>query len=631
MSQTAPPADTRESWMARIQGARDPAETERACRGAVEAFPTETSFHGRLADLLSEARRYDEAAAVLTSAMALCPKDPKHPVRMARIRTRQGQLLEAERFYLGALARAGARLDPSWRVELAGGLMRMRDFEAAVIQLEQAEDEPPARAMLRQAVQRRNTQRRAGITVDTVRQLAEAEDLLRRKRPAQAEPAFREALRRAPACIDAWTGLIGALSAQGRAEEAQAVTEDWAAAALAPAPVVRAATARPVSWRGLRFDPRTPLPLRRKEDVLTQVATPQALLQADNAYFVVDPGGAPIRHDPIIPLEPDGGPAFLVETRTAPSGVMALTSAALAGRGAVITAAGEVLADSLLLDRAFKFQGDIVGQRFQFEASAFADGACRIDHFEEPAFLMTGPTDQNYGDWFWNFGPRLHLYRAAGLNVPILVSADIGERYIQILEAMGVPRERLRFHDPQAVSIFPKLYVPSWPGADRLSPMADWYAAFEPAKIRTGRGPRERLFLSRRNIAKRALANEGEARDLFESRGFRVICPEELSIAETLQTFARPAFVAAPYGSAMRNLAFCHEKPVGLFLLPPDEEPFIRGSALWLAEAGVRFGYVIGKVLQANAHETSRRAPWAIDLGRVERALDRMLALFPDG
>ncbi len=208
----------------------------------------------------------------------------------------------------------------------------------------------------------------------------------------------------------------------------------------------------------------------------------------------------------------------------------------------------------------------------------------------------------------------------------MLVGRDARPQYLEMLEALGVPRERLVVHDPEGVSVFPRLYVPTWPALERHRPMAGRARVFERASVDSA-GGRPLLFLSRGNFPKRALVNEPEVRELFASRGFQVIRPEELAFRDMLALFSRPAVVAGPFGSAWRNVVFCREKPLGLLLHPRDEESFERGTAIFLAEAGVRFASVVGSPVPGHPQSEPRVDPWEVDIGRVERALDTVMAM----
>jgi capsular polysaccharide biosynthesis protein len=72
-----------------------------------------------------------------------------------------------------------------------------------------------------------------------------------------------------------------------------------------------------------------------------------------------------------------------------------------------------------------------------------------------------------------------------------------------------------------------------------------------------GRGdPPRRLYLSRRGQGKRPLLNEAELEAALQARGFTVIAPEELTVADQLELFRSAEAVVSPTGAALANVLF---------------------------------------------------------------------------
>ncbi len=61
-------------------------------------------------------------------------------------------------------------------------------------------------------------------------------------------------------------------------------------------------------------------------------------------------------------------------------------------------------------------------------------------------------------------------------------------------------------------------------------------------------------------------------------------------------------------------------------LLAPDSPRFVRGTVLWFAQAGVRFGYLRGRPAPGFEQANPRLSPWTIDPEEVAAKLDRFLA-----
>ncbi len=605
---------------------KDPGAARALCREAIKVFPEHEPFHALRGVLLINAELWDKAEQALQQAIELNPKKPKYPVHLARIRVRQGRFAEASALLKAAIALP--RADAWIARELAQHGLFLRDFEMTTQMLAppDAASDPELQALMDRAREGLAADAFAGVPPYARRKVQLAMEMLRRGDPAAAEARIAPVVTQHPRLAEAWLTLRGALSAQGQAAKAAELASAWAAAAPDADPVMRAMMARALSPRGLLFDPRERFPLVRKEDALRRAATPSELQDGPDSYFVIDPGGREIRHQPVISLTDDGSDADAVEARTSPSFVLSLANAAVADRGVALTASNQVIDESLLLEWGVKCHSAKQRGGLQFDPWHFADGGGPVTYFDTPAFLMAGPTDLHFGDWTYNFLPRLQLAEAAGLDVPLVVNADIPARYVDMLEALGAPRSRLIFRDPASLSVFPRLYVPSWPSRDRLEPMEGQYGVYARAAGKAHRDPRERLFLSRRNFSKRGLINEREIRDIFAARGFRIVCPEEESFPQSLETFARAACVAGPYGSAFRNLHFTHEPPPAFVLMAPDSPRFVRGTVLWFAQAGVRFGYVRGRPAPGFEEANPRLSPWTIDPEEVAAKLDRFLA-----
>ena len=606
---------------------KDPEAALALCRRAIAAFPRHGAFHALHGVLLIKAELWAEADQALQQAIELHPEKPKYPVHLARIRVRQGRFAAASA--LLKTAKANPRSEAWEAAELARHGLFLRDFEMTIeaSAAHGGAPDPEVQALIERAREGLAADALAGIPPFARRKVQVALEMLRRRDPAAAEARIAPIVARYPRLVDAWVALRGALSAQGRESEAADLASAWAAAAPDSEPVMRMTMTRVLSPRGLLFDPRQRFPLVRKEDALRRAATPSELQEGPDSYFEFDPGGRTILHQPIISLTDDGSDAHAVEAITSPSFVLSLGAGALVDRGVPLTASNQVIDESLLPEWAGKTRSTKKKGGLHFDPWSFADGGWPVTYFDTPAFLMAGPTDLHFGDWTYNFLPRLHLAEAAGLDVPLVVNADIPGRYVDMLEALGAPRSRLLFRDPQTVSVFPRLYVPSWPSRDRLEPIESQYRVYARAAAAAPQGPRDRLFLSRRRHSRRALVNEADVREIFLARGFRIVCPEEDSFAQNLETFANPECVAGPYGSAFRNLHFSREPPPAFVLMAPDSPRFVRGTVLWLAQAGVRFGYVRGRPAPGFEEANPRESPWTIDLDDVAAKLDRFLAM----
>jgi hypothetical protein len=298
----------------------------------------------------------------------------------------------------------------------------------------------------------------------------------------------------------------------------------------------------------------------------------------------------------------------------------------LVGRGTVITETGEIIAE--LTNRSSRKQAArLQCGAFSFHPQVGGDGVCSVTAFDEPALLMCGPTDLSYGDWLANFPPRLALAEAAGIDAKVVVGRDIPRPFLDMLQALGVGSDRILFHDPDGVSVFPRLYASSWPAPERERPMKDWFGVYR--RLAAPRHGRELIYLSRSRIANRRLLQETEIEALFAGKGFRILHPEELGFAETRAAFAGAALVAGAYGSAFRSVLFCQDKPLMLALMPPYPEAFLTGVGTWVGEAGARVALVRGRAAPGAPGRSANEELWTVDLDAVRRDIDAMLERLP--
>ena len=596
------PAD----WLQRIDALAktSPDEALALCDEAVAAFPDDARVHVARGRLLLSLSRDEAAGDSFRHAIRIDPRDVESMLRLARIHAAGGD-------YGDALKLVATALDLGHKPGLilpgfASLLVDMGDYDRALELLDQAIMQWPSPAL--EALQ---TETRARLAADAAsgihpgpkRVFLRAMELLRSGDRAAAVPLFEQVLEDCPDYVPAQVGL--------------------GAAAGSPTP----GRGRRLSDRGLIFDPLNLFPYRGKDEVLTRVSSPEDLKTADNAYFTIDPGGEAVTCPPVISLGgQDGDPSFASFT-SSPKVMASIRNAAVVGRGIVLTEADEIVADFASPNDPAKY-----GARFEQRALRFAprtlnSGMCEVRYFDTPSLLLTGPTDTSYGDWIDNFPTRLALAEAVALDCPVLVREHPLPQALDLLARLGVSRDRLLFHQERGVSVFPKLFVCSWPMPHRDRPTLGPYDIYR--RISRGRpdakGPR--LYLSRGGRGNRPALNEADVEALFVARGFQVVRPERLSLDEVLDIFANPECVAGPFGSAFRNLVFCANRPPCMQIVPPHGPRFMSGIITWFGLQGLPYGYVTGRPPPATVFSGGANArPWVADLERTERGLDAFLA-----
>ncbi len=464
-----------------------------------------------------------------------------------------------------------------------------------------------------------------GLKGSDRRRLADAFTALAEGRPDDALPVFQDLVEAHPRGLEARLGLLGALHAMDRADEAAELRASWRRAWPSHRAGLDAVLARPLSRRGLVFDPNDPLPVRPIGEVLTEVETAEELRRTPNSFVRLDRGKQRIESAPVISLEPDGSDAMQIRRSTMPRLMARFDDALLFGIGLVVSQSGVVVSDFLA---GHKFRVELENGMMRFDPdslrnSASEAGSREVTVFDAPGLLMAGPTDRSYGDWINQFPTRLTISEAAGVNVPPVIRAKTDDRYLEMLTALGVDRDGLMRHHG-FISIFSQLYVPSWPLARRQNPMPGWFDIYRRAWA-PAPAERRRIYLTRLGVRHRSLINEREIAEIFARRGFDIVAPETLNMGEMIELFAGPSIVAGPYGSAMRSLVFCRQKPTVFTIMPPYSRRFVEGSALFFAQAGVRFAWVKGTPAAEAGDGHPNEVAWMADPALVENRLEQLL------
>jgi hypothetical protein len=193
---------------------------------------------------------------------------------------------------------------------------------------------------------------------------------------------------------------------------------------------------------------------------------------------------------------------------------------------------------------------------------------------------------------------------------------------LDFLEALGVhPKRIVHLAEPQR---FERLIVPS--AAYNLHCAASPAQADVWERIGSvfdrGAGP-ERVYLSRlRYTHHRALVNEQEVERLFHARGFTVLHPQELSVADQVAAVRHARLIAGSAGSAMYLSAFARPGARRLIISPRNFT--FRDDQLISHLRGGQLAYVLCP--KGTSHEHPRRADYHVALDILGTAIDRWIA-----
>lgn len=151
--------------------------------------------------------------------------------------------------------------------------------------------------------------------------------------------------------------------------------------------------------------------------------------------------------------------------------------------------------------------------------------------------------------WYVASGPGFQeqLLELAGIPVEARVNA---------LEHPHISADVLVVPAPPAMSEKNPPWAVSWL-RDRLLPRVDLS------------GPRQRIYVTRGPSANnRTVLNDDEVSALLESRGFVLVDPGTMSVAEQIRTFANADVIVATHGAALANLVFATPGATVIELFP---------------------------------------------------------------
>jgi len=187
--------------------------------------------------------------------------------------------------------------------------------------------------------------------------------------------------------------------------------------------------------------------------------------------------------------------------------------------------------------------------------------------------------------------------------------------------------EGKNFFSPPRACILEKLYVPtrSYMFAHYVTPTAmEVFKKIRDFYARPVKAPREKLFLSRKNIENRKLVNEDDCEKIFRANGFQVVNMEELTIEEQILKIYNATHVAGPMGSAMHNMAFCHDQAPETLILSPRKFPHWYVFGVFESAYKRKCNVVYGPSSNQPGinHE---KEPWVMDMKNLKRAVRQWL------
>jgi capsular polysaccharide biosynthesis protein len=236
-----------------------------------------------------------------------------------------------------------------------------------------------------------------------------------------------------------------------------------------------------------------------------------------------------------------------------------------------------------------------------------------------------------HGHWLLEVMPRaLAALKSAGDDATFIIAADSPAYHIEMLEALGVPRERLFRLGRNELVWCDELWIPSVAHANQLwvHPYAnETYNAL----IEHVREPHqssgedcERIFVTRSTRARdpRPLLNCAHLEEIALESGYKVLDPGIVPWREQIKFFARARKVVGLSGSGLHNTVYTSRNAhVGVLQLNQNFN-YLQSSIA--AIRGHDVSYLIGDTLSA-FDEVTWEAAYLIDHLLFKLFLQRLL------
>jgi hypothetical protein len=178
--------------------------------------------------------------------------------------------------------------------------------------------------------------------------------------------------------------------------------------------------------------------------------------------------------------------------------------------------------------------------------------------------------DSNYGHWIVDTLPR--VVNALALADPRTARIVLNGRRTEPMKAvfteslglLGITRSQFDWKDESPLAFTDLVYatpmsVPPLIKSDRCLRILEALARGIGDGPELSSGRPDRIYLSRNRYSRRRLLNEQDLLPLLRAKGYAVVYPEELSLAEQMAMIKKATHVVGNMGAALSNLCFSPE------------------------------------------------------------------------
>lgn len=252
-------------------------------------------------------------------------------------------------------------------------------------------------------------------------------------------------------------------------------------------------------------------------------------------------------------------------------------------------------------------------------------GARQTLRIDEEVVLLCGPGHLLYGHWLVDFLPRFHILETLGYNIATLrylLPHNVRPFTRHWLRLLGISDAQLiPYHAATQRCEIARAMIPTnLRGHSRANPLLA--SAIAGLRQRIGvtenSQPDRRIFVSRRNWNNqtRRLANIDQVEAIFRNRGFEIVSPELMDIADQVRLFTASQVIAGEYGSGLHGGVFAPQGATIIALRGTEHHPYFLQSGLSHAMRH-DCGYVFGNTQVTNGNQT-----YEIDRRDLEICLD---------
>jgi capsular polysaccharide biosynthesis protein len=241
------------------------------------------------------------------------------------------------------------------------------------------------------------------------------------------------------------------------------------------------------------------------------------------------------------------------------------------------------------------------------------------------AVVLAAPAGANYYHWMLESLPRLQLLEWAGHETGefdrFLLNEAHHRFHLESLDLLKIPAGKRQWCSRGKVYQCERLVLPFMPTHRKGFPA--WVGNFLRKRLLPAAAPMapgQRLFISRRGARRRKLLNEAAIETELGRAGFKVVCLEDMSLAEQVGLFAAASLIVAIHGAALTNLVFAAPGTPVIELVAPT---FINHCYQRVAGTmGLRYQEIVGQLKGRPRKREAEDDLW-IEPKELKKALEK--------